>query len=339
MKLLILGGTLFLGRYLVEAALALGHEVTLFNRGQTNPNLFSDVEHLQGDRDSNLEALTGRSWDAVIDTSGYVPRIVRTSAELLKDAVDHYTFISSISVYADFKKLGLDEKAPVQTLENDSEENKQEAYGALKALCEQTVEQIMPGRVLTVRPGLIVGPHDPTGRFTYWVRRVAEGGEVLVPDKPSCSVQFIDVRDLAQWVVQMVEAQQTGVYNATRLRDTLTLGNLVECCKQVTGSDAHFTWVSEAFLEQWQVEAWTELPLWVPNTLRGFLAVDSTQAIQAGLKFRPLAQTIRDTWTWNKANVLNQSYDQQMNAKIGLERNREQQLLEAWHNLFQPDAR
>ncbi len=209
MKLLVLGGTVFLGRHLVEAATARGHSVTLFNRGQHNPELYPEVEKLRGDRDSDLSALQGRRWDAVIDTCGYLPRAVRASAELLADAVDHYTFISSISVYADFHTPAMDESAPVGTLADETvEEVTGETYGPLKALCEQAAERALPGRVLNIRPGLIVGPHDPTDRFTYWPVRVARGGEVLAPGRPHVPVQVIDGRDLAEWTVRMVEARQ-----------------------------------------------------------------------------------------------------------------------------------
>ena len=185
MDLLILGGTRFLGRHLVEAALGDGHRVTLFNRGLSNPDLFPEVETINGDRDGDISVLQGRCWDAAIDTCGYVPRVVRASAGLLADAVDHYTFVSSISVYSDAIGPGADEDAPVEELEDPGvEEVTGETYGGLKALCERAAEEEMPGRVLNVRPGLISGPHDPTDRITYWPRRVAAGGEVLAPDRP-----------------------------------------------------------------------------------------------------------------------------------------------------------
>ena len=232
MNLLILGGTIFLGRYLVEAALARGHQVTLFNRGQHNSELYPDVEKLRGDRDGGLDVLRGRRWDAVVDTSGYVPRVVRASAELLADAVEHYTFISSISVYPHFRSVGLDESAPVGTLDDPTvEEITGESYGPLKALCEQAVEQALPGRTLVIRPGLIVGPHDYSDRFTYWVRRVAQGGELLAPAHPDWHTQIIDVRDLAEWTLRMVERRQTGVYNATGPEYDLTFGQLLETCR------------------------------------------------------------------------------------------------------------
>jgi 2'-hydroxyisoflavone reductase len=216
MYLLILGGTGFLGRHLVEAALGDGHRVALFNRGLSGPDLFPEVETIQGDRDGDLSVLQGRRWDAAIDTCGYVPRLVRASAGLLADAVDHYAFISSISVYSDAIGPGADEGAPVEELDGPTVvEVTGETYGGLKALCERAAEEEMPGRVLNVRSGLISGPHDPTNRFTYWPRRVAAGGEVLAPDRPERRVQFIDVRDLAAWIVAMSAELRTGTYNAT----------------------------------------------------------------------------------------------------------------------------
>ncbi len=216
MDLLILGGTGFLGRHLVERALAYGHRVTLFNRGLSGPDLFPEVETIRGDREGNLSALRGRRWDAVIDTCGYVPRVVRASAALLAGAVDHYTFVSSISVYSDAIEPGADEGAPVKELADPTvEEVTGETYGGLKALCERAAEEEMPGKVLNIRPGLISGPHDPTDRFTYWPRRISAGGEVLAPDRLERRVQFIDVRDLAVWIVKMSAERRTGTYNAT----------------------------------------------------------------------------------------------------------------------------
>jgi len=325
MRLLILGGTRFLGRHLVTAALAGGHEVTLFNRRKSNPELFPDLEQLQGDRDGSLAALEGRHWDAAIDTCGYVPRIVSASAQLLSTAVNHYTFISSISVYADFSQVGVDEDAPVAQLADETTEQVHEFYGELKARCEAVVEQSMPGRSLLVRPGLIVGPFDPTDRFTYWVRRVAAGGEILAPGNPNSLQQFIDVRDLAEWIIALVAANQTGVFNATGPQNQLTLGNLLELCLQVAGVEGKFSWVSEEFLIEQGVQAWTELPLWVPGELAGFSTVSIAKAIEAGLTFRPLAETIRDTLTWSQAHG-------PLSATT-LQPQREQQLLRLWHEM------
>jgi 2'-hydroxyisoflavone reductase len=324
MDLLILGGTRFLGRYLVEAALGGDHRVTLFNRGLSEPDLFPEVETIKGDRDGDLSALRGRRWDAVIDTCGYVPRVVRASAGLLADAVDHYTFVSSISVYPDNMGPGADEGAPVEELEDPTvEEITGETYGGLKALCERVAEEEMPGRILNVRPGLISGPHDPTDRFTYWPRRVAAGGEVLAPDRPELRVQFIDVRDLAGWMVKMSAEQQTGTYNATGPAYELRMGKLLEECEAV-GGDAKIVWVSEEFLEENGVEPFTELPLWVPREYAGMLAVDCGKAIAAGLTFRPVSETIRDVLEWDTNRA-------EPDLAAGLEPEKERELLSAWH--------
>jgi 2'-hydroxyisoflavone reductase len=325
MDLLILGGTRFLGRYLVEAAQEDGHRVTLFNRGLSGPDLFPEVETIKGNREGYLSALRGRRWDAVIDTCGYVPRVVRASAGLLADAVDHYTFVSSISVYSDVIGAGADESAPVEELEDPTvEEVTGETYGGLKALCERAAEEEMPGRVLSVRPGLISGPHDPTDRFTYWPRRVADGGEVLAPDRPELQVQFIDVRDLAAWMVRMSAEQQTGTYNATGPDYELRMGKLLEECEAVSDGEAQIIWVSEEFLEESGVEPFTEMPLWVPREYAGMQAVDCGRAIAAGLTFRPVSQTVRDVLEWDSTRV-------EADLAAGLKPERERELLSAWH--------
>lgn len=326
MDVLILGGTVFLGRHLVEAALGRGHRVTLFNRGIHNPELFPDVEKIKGDRDGDLSSLEGRRWDAAIDTCGYVPRVVRASAGLLSDAVDHYTFVSSISVYSDDITPGADEDAPVQELSDPTvEEVTGETYGGLKALCEMAAEEEMPGRVFNVRPGLISGPHDPTDRFTYWPRRIYAGGEVLVPDRPERRVQFIDVRDLAAWIIEMAQEQQTGTYNATGPDYELTMGRFLEECGAVGGGGSEFVWVSEDFLLEREVEPFTELPLWVPREDAAMLAVDCGRAITAGLAFRSLPETVKDVLEWDRAR----SADTEPAA--GLRPEKERELLRAWH--------
>jgi 2'-hydroxyisoflavone reductase len=326
MDVLILGGTGFLGRHLVEAALGDGHRVTLFNRGLSGPGLFPEVEKIEGDRVGDLSVLRGRSWDAVIDTCGYVPRVVRASAGLLADAVDHYTFVSSISVYSDDITPGADEEAPVSELPDPKvEEVTGETYGGLKVLCERAAEEEMPGRVLNVRPGLISGPHDPTGRFTYWPRRIAAGGEVLVPDHEGRTVQYIDVRDLAAWIVKMSEERRTGTYNATGPDYELQMGRLLEECETVSGAGAELVWVSEDFLEENGVEPFTELPLWLPREHAGLLAIDCGKAIEAGLSFQPLAETIEDVLDWDRATKAS------VEPAAGLRPQREQELLLAWH--------
>ncbi len=329
MKLLILGGTVFLGRHLVEAALARGHEVTLFNRGQHNADLFPDVEKLRGDRDGNLESLKGRKWDAVIDPSGYVPRIVQASASLLTEAVDHYTFISSISVYEDLSLSNIDETAPVGKLPDETvEEVTGDTYGPLKALCEQVVDSVFPSRALIIRPGLIVGSHDPTDRFTYWPHRVAQGGEVLAPSPPDKQVQIIDVRDLAEWIIKMVELGQVGVFNATGPDYLLTMERLLEECKAVSGSNATFSWVDEDFLDANGVEPWMELPLWLPEkmSMSGMLAVNCKKAIEAGLSFRSLPDTIQDTLLWDNSRPTDEE------RPAGMKPAKESELLKACHS-------
>lgn len=329
MKLLILGGTVFLGRHIVESALARGHEITLFNRGQHNSELFPEVEKLRGDRNGDLSALEGRRWDAAIDTSGYFPRVVRASAQKLSAAVDHYTFISSISVYADFTRVGMDENAPVGTLKDESvEEITNETYGPLKVLCERAAEQALPGRVLIVRPGFIVGPHDPTDRFTYWPYRVAQGGDMLAPGNPDSPIQFIDVRDLASWIVRMIEDSQTGVFNATGPNYTLTMQDLLETCRKVSGSNTRFIPVSEQFLTEHNVE----LPIWVPSEEAGAATVDCSKAFEAGLVFRPLSSTVRDTLVWYEARTPSTP------LRAGLQPEQEAQLLQAWQEQQQQKA-
>jgi 2'-hydroxyisoflavone reductase len=336
MRLLILGGTLFVGRHLVEAALARGHEVTLFNRGQRNPELFPEVEKLRGDRDGNLDALRGRSWDAVVDTSGYVPRLVRDSAGLLADAVRLYVFVSTVSVYADFSRPS-DEDSPLATTADETvEEVNGGTYGPLKALCERAAEEAMPGRVFVVRPGLIVGPHDPTVRFSYWTARVARGGEVLAPGNPATPIQFIDARDLAGWTLQMIEGDRAGVYNAAGPDYVLTMGRFLEECRAASGSDARLTWVGEQFLLERGVEPWGELPLWIPESSeshRYFIRTNIDRALDAGLTFRPLAETVRDTLAWQREREGRPMPDKPgvPQPDVSLKPERERELLAEWH--------
>ncbi|GIK37903.1 MAG: hypothetical protein BroJett011_17360 [Chloroflexota bacterium] len=330
MNLLILGGTIFLGRHLVEAALRHNHQVTLFNRGRHQPDLFPEVEKLRGDRDGGLEVLRGRQWDAVIDTSGYVPRLVQASAELLAEAVRHYTFISSISVYAGFSPEGSDESAPLQTLANPAIETvTPETYGGLKARCEEAAEAVMPGRVLNVRAGLLVGPYDPIPRFAYWLRRVSQGGEVLAPGRPDRFIQLIDARDLAEWILKMAEADLIGIYNVTGAPNTLTLGQLLETIRTASSSEATLTWVEDAFLLEQGVQPFDGLPFWVPAEMEGVFRVSVERATAAGLAYRPIAETVRDTLAWLAAT---QPPDRTSPIEIttGLTLEREAALLQAW---------
>jgi 2'-hydroxyisoflavone reductase len=305
-RLLILGGTVFLGRGLVDAAGRRGHEVTLFNRGRSAPELFPHVEQLRGDRDRGLDALSGRTWDVAIDTSGFVPRVVRESAQLLAGAVGHYTFVSSISVYGDFGRGGLTEAAALPELPEPGSEDVERYYAELKAGCEREVEAAFGARSLIVRPGLIVGPHDPTERFTYWVRRLADGGPILVPRAGDQPVQMIDVRDLSDWMIAMVERRAGGPYNATGPAQPLTLVGMLERMRAVIGPAALLRWVDEDRLAEAGVEPWDDLPLWLDASRQpdfaGFLDVDISRALASGLSLRPLEATAADTFEWAREN-------------------------------------
>jgi 2'-hydroxyisoflavone reductase len=302
MRLLIIGGTRFLGRALVHSAQERGHELTLFNRGKSSPGLFPEIEQITGERMSDLDRLQGRKWDAVIDTCGYEPAAVRLSAIGLADAVERYIFISSVSVYADLSQPGVDETAATARLpEGADEQFNIEHYGALKALCEQAAENAMPGRVLNIRPGLIVGEYDPTDRFTYWPWRAAQGGDILAPGRPAHPIQFIDVRDLADWTVKMIERKETGIYNATGPLPAVTLGDLLETSIRVSQSNARLHWISEAFLLENGVQPWSELPLWIPENdpeSGGMEQVNVQKAVQSGLSFRSLEDTVQSTLVW-----------------------------------------
>lgn len=343
MKILILGGTVFVGRHLVQAALARGHEVTLFNRGRRAPDLFPEVERLVGDRAGDMSALKNRSWDAVVDTSGYVPQLVGASAGLLADSVEHYTFISSISVYRDepTQEEVIDESAPVKMLAEDEQRaaaaiepagpiiaaSYGQMYGGLKALCERAAEEAMPGRVLCVRAGLIVGPHDYSDRFTYWPTRLARGGEVLAPGDPQAPKQLIDVRDLSEWMVSMIERRAAGTFNVTGPDYELTMAGVLRECLEAIGSDARLTWVSDEFLLEAGVAPWSEMPLWLPSGSGhpAFYRTNCEKAIASGLRFRPLAQTALDTLAWDMKRGA------EAERLAGLRPEKETKLLRSWH--------
>lgn len=326
MRLLLLGGSVFLGRHIVKLALNRGHQLTLFNRQVSNPGLYPEVETLRGDRDGGLGPLRGRRWDAVIDTSGYIPRVVRESAQLLAGACDHYTFISTISVYEDLGGAGIDEDAPVGKLQDESvEEVNSDTYGPLKALCEDAVHGAFPGGALIIRPGLIVGRHDPSDRFTYWPHRVALGAEVLVPGCPDRRVQFIDARDLAAWILHMIEGLRTGTYNATGPERPTTMMQLLRACRSASQREVTFTPVSEEFLLEQGVRPWIELPLWMPGSepTGGLMEVDCGRALDAGLTHRPLSDTIADILKWLKQRPAHR-------FRAGMDRKRERELLQLW---------
>lgn len=326
MNLLILGGTVFLGRHLVDAGVAAGHKVTTFNRGNNRLPEQADIEQITGDRGQNLDRLAGRKWDAVIDTCGYTPDVVAASCEALKDAVETYVFMSSISAYQDFRSIGMDETAPLRVKPEGGEDD----YGSLKAACEKEVARVLGDRGVSIRAGLIVGPYDSTDRFTYWPTRVGKGGKVLAPGDPESQLQFIDVRDLSQWIVKLIAAGTTHgtdrhiAYNATGPDYGLSMKHFLEECKAATGSDAEFVWMSDTELESAKVESFSEMPLWIPQSnedFRGFMKVDCTKAHLKGLTYRRLADTIRDTRAWDAARGASAP------RKAGLSSQREEELL------------
>ena len=296
--------------------------MTLFNRGQTNPELFPEAEKLRGDRDEDLGALEERDWDAVIDPSGFVPRIVRASAELLRKSVRHYVFVSSGSVYAEPYEPGYDETAPLVELEDPSSEDVMKDYGALKAVCEEVVRKVFPEGHTNVRAGLLVGPHDGSGRFTYWPLRGSLGGDVLAPGPPERLTQFIDVRDLGTWLVDACEGGINGTFNATG--EPLTMASALEAC-----GISEPVWVEEDFLLAQEVGPWMELPLWVPADHEAFLQMSVAKAVAAGLSFRPVEETARDTLAWAQdagAELVTET----PYGTAGLDPMREQELLRTW---------
>jgi nucleoside-diphosphate-sugar epimerase len=302
MRLLVLGGTAFLGRAVVEAALARGDGVTLFNRGRTNPDLYPGTERLLGDLGSNLDALRGGTWDAVIDLDPVtLPRHVRSYASLLDEAVGRFVFVSTISVYSDASQP-IDERSPVsEPPDPEPERFVEEEYGGLKVGCERAVQAVFGDRCAIVRPGLIAGPHDPTDRFTYWPRRLAEGGDVLAPGSTSRPVQLIDVRDLGAWLVALADSGANGVFNATGPAEPLTLGDALDRIAAAVGFSGRLVWVEDGALAAAGVRPWSELPLWLPGAeYDGLLRADVTRAVAAGLAFRPLEETARDTLAWSR---------------------------------------
>jgi len=303
-RILILGGTGFLGPHVVDAARARGHTVTLFNRGKTHPKLFPDLEKLQGDRDGKLDALANRAWDAVVDTSGYVPRIVEQSVRLLAPKVGHYVFVSTISVYASDDRIDADETAETRKLADPASEDVGKDYGPLKAACEAVCEAGMPGRALSLRAGWLAGPLDPTGRFTYWPSRLADGGEVVVPGDGTTPIQLLDVRDLAAFIVTSIERGTVGTLNAlgpaNHPKVQLTMRGMIDACNQAAGDRATPVWLPADFLAQHAVTPWSELPGWLPIGAdnAGFGRRSNRRAVEAGLTMRPVVDTARDTLAW-----------------------------------------
>jgi len=330
LRILFLGGTRFLGPHQVEYALARGHEVTLFNRGKTNPQLFPEVRKLRGDRNGDLEALVGGRWDAVIDNSAHIPRWVRTVSEILKGNVAHYLFISSTGVFHPYLEVGVDEFGKLATIDDPTEEEiTGDTFGPLKVLCEQEAEKWFPGRTTIIRPHLIVGPGDTSDRFTYWPVRIARGGEVLAPGHPDDPVQLIDVRDLARFCILTLEEGYTGPFNAVGPYSPLTIAGLLHGIRATVSNEITFTWVTKDFLEEQEVQAWSHLPVWIPpeGEYLGMCRIDGNLAASKGLKLRPLAETARDTLTWWQ----DLSEERRAKPKAGLAPERETEVLTAWH--------
>ncbi len=330
LNLLILGGTGFLGPHTVNAALALGHNITLFNRGKTNPKLFKHLETIHGDRNTqDIKKLAGRKWDAVIDTSAYYPRSVDMAMHVLKQNIKQYLLISTISVYADWSKKNMDEKSPIGNLDDPSiEKITNETYGPLKALCEQAAEKHMPDQVTLIRPGLIVGPRDKTDRFTYWPARIKQGGEFIAPGNGKDYIQFIDVRDLAEWMIHCLSHNVTGTFNAQSKAADITIKQLIDTCVNTVNPDAKPVWITADFLEQQQVTPWQEMPVWFPSNgdFAGAGTMSSQKAYANGLKQRPLETIIKDCYQWFKTLP----EERQKNLRAGIRREKESKVLYAW---------
>jgi len=331
LKILVLGGTGFIGPHLVQHLLDRGHTVTMFNRGRTNTHLFPSVEKLIGDRSNDLESLRGRTWDVVIDNSASYPTWVRLSAQLLQDSADRYLFTSTRSVYREFSEVGLNEETGL-VFEHDLSMTDQEddlGYGPRKILCERELQRAFGTRSLIVRPGLIVGPGDQTDRFTYWPARIDRGGEVLAPGDPDNKAMFIDVRDLAEWYVRLAEQGTVGVLNALGPEAPLSFAELLYGIRAVTSTPVSFTWVPTDFLLEREVRPYSHMPLWMParDDRVGFNRWDLSRPLAAGVKYRSLAVTAFDTLEFHKSRPA----ERQQELRAGMNAEREAELLAEWH--------
>jgi 2'-hydroxyisoflavone reductase len=337
LRLLILGGTGFIGPYQVRYAVERGHRVTVFNRGRQQAGLPKSVVHLQGDRNDDLSALERGEWDVVIDNPTTLPFWVRDAASLLKGRAGQYIFISTISVYADLSEPGTDETAALAPYTGadpmaetmDSLRADMTLYGPLKALSEREAEKWFPGRTTIIRPGLIVGPGDPTDRFTYWPVRVSRGGDVLAPGSPGDPVQVIDARDLAEWTIRMAEANVTGVYNATGPAPPMGIGAMLESMRPLASDPVTFTFANAGFLESQGVGPWMDMPTWVPpkGSMGGMSRVSIARAVNQGLTFRPIEDTAHDTLAWFRSLPA----ERQSTLRAGITTDREAAVLTAWH--------
>jgi 2'-hydroxyisoflavone reductase len=335
LRILVLGGTRFIGIYMTRLALQRGHTVTLFNRGQTNPQLFPKLELLKGDRDGELDALRGRKWDVVIDNSGFVPRHVRLAAQLLAANVRQYLFVSSVSVYASFATAPDEDSAVGKLADERVEKVDENTYGPLKALCEHAAAAAMPGRVTVLRPGYIVGPDDNSDRFTYWPARAARGGEMLAPDGPGDPIQFVDVRDLAQFTLDVLERNLTAVFNVISPPGRFTMGDLLAESVRSANSLAkpiiapRPVWVAPEFMRQHNVALATDMPIWADpsGADAAFAKINVARALQAGFTIRPIKDTVYDTLAWH----LQRPESERSPLKAGIDPAREREVLDAWH--------
>lgn len=328
MNILVIGGTRFFGHAFSELALSRGHQGTIFHRGQSASRGFDGAANIIGDRHKDLEKLGAGPWDAVLDTCGFTPDAVTKSAEYLKDKVNHYVFVSTISVYAQTSEVNRTEDTELVQHPENEPTDKQTAtnYGSLKVLCEQAVEAVLPGKVTQIRPGLIVGPRDATNRFTYWQTRVAKGGDILVPGDGSSLVQIIDARDLAEFCLKVIEEQTLGVFHVTGPQEPHTLNTILQTAKEISESDANFVYVDEKWLLEKGVSPWMELPLWLPSEEgQAMLNLNIQRALDAGLNIRPLEETIRDTLNW-----YNEIHGDEREWDAGMSPEREAELLREW---------
>ena len=336
LRILVLGGTGFIGPKVVEYALARGHTITLFNRGRTNTHLFPEVEKLKGDRDGDLVSLQGKEWDGVIDNSGYIPRHIRDSAELLRNQVGRYLFTSSVAAYASFEKPGIDVDHPGGTLADPTREDfSMVTYGPFKILGENTVKEIYGNRATVVRPGYVVGPGDTSDRWTYWPVRVDRGGEMIAPGTPEDPIQIIDVRDLAGWMVRLLENDTAGTFNGVGPQEPIPFGRMLEIAREVSGADTQFTWVEPEFLLEHELA----FPVWgAPEVAKGaphaplptrnnIHLVSNQRSVASGLTYTDVTATTRDTLAWWKTLP----EERRANARAFVDPNREAEVLAAWH--------
>ena len=333
-RILILGGTGFIGPHMVRYAVERGHEVSIFTRGRTQAEI-PEVERLIGDRSNDLTALRGRTWDVVLDNNARDYRWVRLSTDLLRDATEQYLFVSSLSAYQGeatgfeggervFMEPVMDESSPLFTRPADFEEGQEAPYGLSKALGEEAAQSTFPGRTTLVRPGLIVGPGDPTDRFTYWPVRIHRGGEVLAPGQGKDATQIIDVRDLTEWIVRLAEAGITGAFNATGPEARMSMAEMLYGIRAITSTPVSFTWVPVGFLQAQEVRPWSDMPAWIPGDPLSLVSV--ARAVSAGLTFRPLADTARDTleYHWSRPE------EERATLGAGIDPAREREVLRLW---------